>query len=208
MVEDMRQQHTASDAFASLDFTWPQPADIDGADVWRHASRLFTPSMAKECWVKWNPDQSRRIEDPRILEHFRKVLADGLELGYRLERFREVSAKLPDPDDDARNWIPFFEQTLADDDCCVMRMFLSREQHEAFRASPLRVADQREPWDKMVSTMADGLYYELGLVLRPVAIAVGTVISFGQSGRPRFHAARRPAGRRALPVPRPHGFNK
>jgi type III secretory pathway component EscV len=167
MVEDTRSQDTASDAFASLDFTWPHPADIHGADVWRRAFRLFTAPMAKECWVKWNPDQSRRIEDPRFLEHFRKFLADGLELGYRLPRFQEVSAKLPDPDDGARNWIPFFEQTLAGDDCCVMRMFLSRERHEAFRASP-----QSETWDKMISTMADGLFYELGLVLRPVAISV------------------------------------
>jgi hypothetical protein len=34
------------------------------------------------------------------------------------------------------------------------------------------------------------------LISIPVAIAVGTVISFGQSGRPRFHPARRPVGRR------------
>ena len=46
------------------------------------------------------------------------------------------------------------------------------------------------------------------LISIPVAIAVGTVISFGQSGRPRFHPARHPGGRRALPVPRSYGFNK
>jgi hypothetical protein len=46
------------------------------------------------------------------------------------------------------------------------------------------------------------------LISIPVAIAIGTVISFVQSDRPRFHCARGPVGRRALPVPRPHGFNK
>jgi hypothetical protein len=163
---------TASDVFASLDFAWPKPADIDGADVWRRACRLFTASMAKECWVKWNPNESQRIEDPGFLEYFRKFLADGLELGYRLGRFREVSAKLPDPDDGARNWIPFFEQTLAGDDCCVMRMLLSREQHEAFRASRWAVPDEGETWDKMLSMMADGLFYELGLMFRPIEISV------------------------------------
>jgi len=46
------------------------------------------------------------------------------------------------------------------------------------------------------------------LISIPGAIAVGTVISFGQSDRPRFHRARGRVGRWALPVPRPHSFNK
>jgi hypothetical protein len=165
-------QVTASETLASLDFTWPPEREIVGPDVWRNADRLFSASMARECWMKWNPDRSQAIDHPHFLACFRQFLAAGLELGYRLGRFREVSARLPEPDAAAKNWIPFFEDAVAGDHCCVVRMFLSREQHAAFGAAGERFLERGEPWRKTLSDMADNLFYELGLVFRPVAISV------------------------------------
>lgn len=173
---------TTRDTLMSLDLPWSDElaqsaTDIAGHDIWRHVSRLFTVEMARNCWLKWNPQQNQRIEDPHFLGHFKKFLGDGLELGYRLGRFCEVSARLPDPDDGARNWIPFFEDTVAGDDCCAVRLFLSREQHRAFRASHSQSSEEVETWDKLLSMMADGLFYELGLVFRPVTISVDDTLA-------------------------------
>ena len=176
------QQITTKDTLTALDLPWSDElaqstAGIAGPDVWRHASRFFNALMARDFWLEWNPQQSRRIEDPRFLGHFRKFLVDGLELGYRLGRFRDVSARLPDPDDGARNWIPFFEEIVAGEDCCPVRMFLSREQEEAFRASYRQTPEEGKTWEELLSMMADGLFYELGLVFRPVTISVDDALS-------------------------------
>lgn len=181
-LETQQPGFTTKDTFTALDLPWTDEperntAGIAGPDVWRHAGRLFTVSMARELWLRWNPQQSHRIEDRRFLGHLREFLASALELGYRLDRFREVSARLPDPDDGARNWIPFFEETIAADDCCTVRIFLSREQEQAFRASNRRSPEEGQPWEKLLSMMADGLFYELGLVFRPVTISVDDTLS-------------------------------
>jgi type III secretory pathway component EscV len=177
-----QQQFTIRDTLTALDLPWSDElaqstAGITATDIWRHASRFFTASMARDFWLKWNPDKKHRIEDLHFLQHFRKFLVYGLELGYRLGRFREVSARLPDPDDGARNWIKFFEEIVAGDDCCTVRMFLSHEQERAFQASNSQSSEGVETWDKMLSMMADGLFYELGLVFRPVTISVDDTLA-------------------------------
>ncbi len=173
---------SAKDTLKALDLPWSDElaqstTNIAGPKIWRHASSLFTVSMARDCWLKWNPQQSERIEDPRFLGHFTKFLMDGLELGYRLGRFHEICVRLPDPNDGARNWIPYFEEILAADDCCTIRLFLSREQQQAFRASNLKSSETADTWEKMLSMLADGLFYELGLVFRPVTVAVDDTLS-------------------------------
>jgi hypothetical protein len=45
------------------------------------------------------------------------------------------------------------------------------------------------------------------LISIPIATALDTVNSFGQSGLGRFHGGRRPVGQRARPMPSPHEFN-
>ncbi|MDR4484513.1 MAG: FHIPEP family type III secretion protein [Nitrospirales bacterium] len=176
------QQFTTKDTLMALDLPWSDElaectAGIAGPDIWRHVSRLFTVSMARDCWFRWNPQQRQRIEDLRFLGHFRTFLAAALDLGYRLGRFREVSARLPDPDDGARNWIPLFEEIVAGDDCCTVRMFLSREQQQAFLASDQQSPEKSETWENMLSMMDDGLFYELGLVFRPVIISVDDALT-------------------------------
>ena len=159
---------TTEDTLRALDVPWSEDfarnADgIAGYDIVYHASRLFSAGMARDLWLLWNPQQAQRLEDSPFLECFRKFLTDGLELGYRLGRFREVSARLPHPDAGARNWIRFFEDTVGGHDCCTCRMFLSREQYQAFQASNQQRSEV-ETWDQMLSMMTDGLFYELGLV--------------------------------------------
>ena len=138
----------------------------------RQTGREFTDSMAGDCWAKWNPEQRERVEDSRFLACFKGFLVDGLQLGYRLDRFRAVSSLLPDPGKRAKNWIPYFEEALAGDDCCSIRLFLSREMDRTFRVMPQGSPGDSQTWDDMLLMMADGLFYELGLVFRPLSISV------------------------------------
>jgi type III secretory pathway component EscV len=171
------RQFTAKEALTALDVPWSNELakSVEGIqvqDIWRYADKLFTISMAQDCWLKWHPQQLHRIKHPRFLGHFREFLVAGLELGYRLGRFREVAARLPAPDDEARNWIPFFEEALAGDDCCAIRVFLSQEQQQALQTSTPPAAGKDQPWNTKLSMMADEIFYELGLVFRPLTILV------------------------------------
>jgi type III secretory pathway component EscV len=169
------------DTLTGLDLRWSDKLEqrligITGPDIWRRASQFVTLSTARDVWLKWNPKQNRRIEDPRFLKLFREFLIYAVELGYRLDRFREVSNRLPDPDNGAKNWIPFFEEIVSADDCCTLRLFLSQEQQEVFQNSNHRPSQQGE-WEKLLSMMADGLFYELGLVFRPIKVSVDNTLS-------------------------------
>lgn len=172
----------AEQTLAALDLPLPDDlaqrlAGVPEHDVWRHAGRLVTEQAARELWRRWNPERAQRAEDPRFLARFRRLMADGVELGYRLERFREISARLPDPGATGRSWIPLFEEAIAGDDCGVVRLFLSREQHQELRAWQAQGSEKHETWDEMLSMLNDGLFYELGLVFRPVAVQVDEALS-------------------------------
>lgn len=172
-----QDQVTVGQMLAGLDILQsgplaPSVAEIPGHDPGRWASHLISAPVAENIWLQWNPDRGDRIKDSHFLEHFRRFLANGVALGYRLNRFRDISGRLPDPDKGARNWIPSFEEAIAGEDCCVIRMFLSRDQYEAFLASNQEPPAESETWDGSLSMMADGLFYELGLVFRPATIAV------------------------------------
>jgi type III secretion protein V len=163
------------DTLEALDVPWSEAVaartqTLQGTQVCQQVSEWFTDAAARSCWIEWNPAQRTRIEDPNFLAHFRRFLMDGLELGYRLRRFRETSARLPDPDVGARNWIPFFEQCLVGEDCCTIRIFLSREQRRKLMSASAQSSGAS--WDGMLELMAEGLFRELGLVLRPITVSV------------------------------------
>lgn len=164
---------TVKDTLTALDLPWSDELaqrleGIGHRDLPRQLGRLLTAAIARDCWLQWNPNQRARIADQNFLRHFRDFLAQGLRLGYRLSRFRDISGGLPDPAGAAKNWIPFFEQAVTGDDCATMRLFLSHEQLAAFRSG--QQSEKEMSWDQMMSMMADGLFYELGIVLRPVTV--------------------------------------
>jgi len=140
--------------------------------ICRHAGDLVTAATANDLWRLWNPGVAPRVEEPAFGQRFRRWLAEGLALGYSLNRFRDASSRLADSGDPA-NWIASFEDSVAGEDCCRVRLLLSREQYLAFKA-PIRKGadDEEQSWDQMLSMMADGLFYELGLVFSAPEIAV------------------------------------
>jgi flagellar biosynthesis component FlhA len=181
-TEVASRNSASQDALAALDFPWSEElsqsvAQINTADIWRYIRRLLSDSMARELWLRWNPQQNQRVSDPRFVRCFREFLADGLALGYRLNRFCGVSARLPEPDDEARNWIPFFEEAIDGDDCSTIRLVLSRQQYQAFTSSPAPASEKQQTWEEMLAMMSDGLFYELGLVFRPLSIAADDSLS-------------------------------
>jgi type III secretion protein V len=149
--------------------------DVSGRDLWRHARRLVTRETARRIFTTWQPSSSR-ADDARFLGHFRDLLADAIALGYRLERFRELAARLPDPSTGARNWIAPFEEVLTGDDCATIRFFLTRRQHQAFLATNRHPSDGRT-WDQLIAMACDGLFYELGIVFRPPEILVDDALA-------------------------------
>lgn len=161
----------ASDEYARLS------SDAQGQDLWRHARRLVTRETARHIWTSWQPASSARTDDARFLNHFRDLLADAIALGYRLERFRELAGHLPDPSAGARNWITPFEDVLAGDDCATVRVFLTRQQHQAFHASNRHPPPDGQTWDQLVEMMCDGLFYELGIVFRGPEILIDDTLS-------------------------------
>src|SRR5262245_11478440 len=104
-------------------------AEIGAREPWRHSRAWMTVNIARACWRRWHPDQSGRADDAYFIECFRDFLADGIRLGYNIERFRLASSKLPPPSRSARNWLAFFEEAIAGDDCGTFRLLLSREQY-------------------------------------------------------------------------------
>jgi type III secretory pathway component EscV len=147
-------------------------AGVTSDDATRYLGRMLTRDAARAIWLDWNPGAASRIEDAHFLRRFHALLVEGISLGYRLGRFRDIASRLPDPDAGTRNWIPLLESTIAQDDCATLRLFLSREQHQLFRTTPRGPAADAQTWDEMLAMMTDGLFYELGLVFRPPEISI------------------------------------
>ena len=147
-------------------------AGVAADDAVRYLGRLLTREAARGIWLDWNPGAASRIEDAHFLRRFHALLVDGITLGYRLGRFRDIASRLPDPDASTRNWIPLFESTVAQDDCGTLRLFLSREQHQSFRSMPRGPSSDAQTWDEMLAMMTDGLFYEMGIVFRTPEILI------------------------------------
>ncbi len=131
-------------------------------DKKEHIPIFVTEAVARHVWKKWNEEQQDRVEDKNFRRSFQRFLARGVELGYRLDRFESVSGRLPAPDGGCLNWIPFFEEALAQADGGVIRFFLSSEIYKNIIRNEER-EEGKQSWEEMIKMMNDGLFYELGI---------------------------------------------
>jgi hypothetical protein len=83
-------------------------------------------------------------------------------LGFRTERFRNISRSLPDPVEDGENWVAAFEGAIAGKEKCRIALWLEHQQYLAFMRSNTESTEQS--WRNLLSMMKDGLFYELGVV--------------------------------------------
>jgi hypothetical protein len=144
---------------------------------WRHARSFVTDEVARNLWLEWNPDQSRRTEDAVFFKEFLNMLREGVSLGFKLERFRDVSRKLPQPGGEYRKWITCFEDAISGTDTVCSRVYLSRDQYQSFKRGHPDGAEKGDTWDQMLRTMSEGLFYELGLTLPPISVLADDSLS-------------------------------
>jgi hypothetical protein len=111
----------------------PEISEISEGREWRQARRFITQKVARDVWLDWHPGKAVRIENPEFMRAFGRLLQDGAELGFRLDRFREGSASLPDPDAKYLKWIGFFERAVERVDTFGVRLFLGAEQFREYK---------------------------------------------------------------------------
>lgn len=142
-----------------------------GRELWRFGERLITPSTAKALWLQWHPHLVDDYAKPDVAREFRRLLVDGFELGLKLSRFKHKSAALTSTDRWSRlQRIDAFEDCVAFDDFGTLSLHLSPEDHEA-----IRYRDRKgQTLDELLQTLADGIFYELGLVHRRPTLNVDT----------------------------------
>lgn len=137
------------------------------ASIHFQLQELISPEVADNIWKSWHPDQVQRLEKPAFRKAFRQLLLKAVGLGYDVERFRNVARNLPDPEPDARNWIPAFEETIMGKDRSGIRLFLNTTHYNQYLSTP---ASDKEDWKSMFNTMYDGLFYELGIIYPSITI--------------------------------------
>jgi type III secretion protein V len=141
-------------------------AGIADSQPWRHSPLFLDDAAVAALWQRWHPQRSQRLDTPGFAAALRRMLVDGLALGYRLDRFRD--AALPDGEISERARIAAFEACIAGDDCARLRLWVSRSQFESLRRDePHSDADRKpeQPWAEMLTMTSDGLFYELGLTM-------------------------------------------
>jgi flagellar biosynthesis component FlhA len=141
-----------------------------GAVVGNHLDLLVTEEVAKTLWTSWNPEQPSRIEDRAFRKAFTNILAEGVRLGFNVNRFRDIARSLPDPIDEGSNWTPLFEAAIAGQDRCKVRISFSPDRYRTYMSTN-QAKEKETSWDGMLSMMRDGLFYELGIVYPPIAVA-------------------------------------
>jgi type III secretory pathway component EscV len=138
-----------------------------GSDADRKLDVLITDAVAEQIWTEWNGEQ--RIKNDSFRRAFHAMLADGVRLGFRTERFRNISRSLPDPVGDGENWVAAFEGAIAGREKCRIALRLQPERYLAFMRT--NTEGNEQSWGNSLSTMKDGLFYELGIVLPPITVA-------------------------------------
>jgi type III secretion protein V len=93
----------------------------------------------------------------------------------RLDRFREMSARLPDPGDVAA-WIEAFEACVAGDDFGTVRLTVSHEWFNALHASNRR-SDGGPTWDGLLERVSDEIFDELGLTYPPPRVEADSALA-------------------------------
>ncbi len=197
-----QDQNSIQQAKASVDRVFDSlgvPADADtlervqsaGADIGSQLDLLVTDKVAKRLWVSWNPEQAQRIEEPRFRKAFTHMLAEGVRLGFHVNRFRDMSRSLPDPVANGDNWAALFEGAVAGQDRCKVRISFNPERYRAIMATNQGNAADKS-WDDMLSMMKDGLFYELGIVYPPIDVVADESLS-GEELRVEWNDVRLPS---------------
>ena len=130
-----------------------------------HLAALMTDDLTKEIWGKWYPNQIQRLQSRDFRSALRELFADGLSIGFSVNRFREISRNLPDPIEGSINWIPYFEDAIEGKNNCSLRLCLSTTQFQKYNEDRSGSSDSDQTFDGMLDTMRDGLFYELGIIL-------------------------------------------
>jgi hypothetical protein len=176
----------------------PEIDELSEGREWRDARRFITVNVARDVWLDWNPGETARSENPLFVHAFRNLLRNGAELGLRLDRLREGSASLPEPDATGRNWIPFFERAVERVDTLGFRLWLGSQQFQEYQRGGANGQRSEDSWQWKLSQMADGLFNELGIILPPVSVAADEAVE-GTSYRYEWNDLRLPP-RRGLPA--------
>ncbi len=161
-----------------------------GADIGSQLDLLVTDEVAKRLWISWNPEQAHRFEETRFRKAFTHMLAEGVRLGFHVNRFRDMSRSLPDPVADGDNWAVLFEAAVAGQDRCKVRISFSPERYRAYMATN-QDSEAEKSWDGMFSMMKDGLFYELGIVYPPIDVEADESLS-GEELRVEWNDVRLP----------------
>ncbi|MCI0664788.1 MAG: FHIPEP family type III secretion protein, partial [Acidobacteria bacterium] len=149
-----------------------------GADACLYLDLLVTDEVVDTIWGMWNPDQPDRIKDKKFRKAFKHMLSEGVRLGFRLNRFRDVSESLPDPDDETA-WAAVFEGVIAGRDRCKARLYFCQSQYHSYMRSKLANENVDDAWDAKLTTMRDGLFYELGIVYPPFDVMLDESLEDG-----------------------------
>ena len=143
-----------------------QVADVSPVDLWRYADRLIQRWAAARIWRNWHPgDPGADRRD--LMEAFRSILVQAFSMGLRLDRFRELSHRLPEAGQKA--WRDYFETCVAGDEVGTIRLTLSHEQFIALQATNRKINGQQS-WDGLMDKVSDEIFDNLGLIYAPPRI--------------------------------------
>lgn len=150
--------------FPAMD-PYPELKDISSGKFVSSVTYFITEEVVRNLWNEWNPDLTARSEDPVFIAAFQEMLSEAVSLGLRLNRFREISRKLPEPTESRRNWIQYFEDAFPESN---IRVYLSKEDYHHWIESGTGNNPGEEDFKQKIDLMNDGLFYELGLVFRNI----------------------------------------
>jgi type III secretory pathway component EscV len=126
-----------------------------------YGERLIDESVAGQIWCDWHSGDQRCEQE--IFRHaFMRLLIDAYALGLRLDRFREMSVRLPEPGS-MNEWIDAFEACVASASFGTVRLTVGADQFSALQASN-RQSDPRQSWDGLLERTSDEIFDQLGLV--------------------------------------------
>jgi hypothetical protein len=141
-------------------------------DLWGYASQFVTEDLATEIWRLWHPARADEARDSRFVTAFRQLLNDGVELGFRVGRFREASRAL-DRNAPPALWAECFEAVVGAEDAVRVRLTLGREQFTQLIASP--TVGEIE-WAGLVDSTKEGLFTELGLPMPKLSVSADAAL--------------------------------
>ena len=158
------KKYSLSEILESLDIPHEQKyqdkQSISSDEFVSSVHHFVTEKAAQQLWAEWNPDLSKKIENPTFLNAFQEILAESASLGYRLSRFKEISKKLPEPRESRRNWVPFFEEAIHD---CEIRVYLNYDEFNHWIGAERSNKKFEQNFKQKIEKMADELFKELGL---------------------------------------------